>query len=331
MLRDFALALTMSLLVGAPVLALLRRLRLVDRPTARSSHAAPTPRGGGIGLTTALLVALAVSGLPSKQASALAVAAVGFGLLGLADDLWSPPVEQRFALQCLIALATLPWILDGLSGPSVWQVGVALGVWSWLVAYVNAFNFMDGINGLAAEQAIVGGCSWWFIGTECGVPVLALGGALLAGAALGFLPYNFPRARMFLGDVGSYALGAWSAVLVVVALRAGVSPVAALAPVSIVLADTATTIVRRALRGERLFEAHRCHTYQQLVDLGWSHTATTLLVAVTVLCCSLIGVVTLDAGVVIELGAGLAVLLVGAAYLVFPALIERREPTRGSP
>lgn len=279
----------------------------------------------------ALLIALGVSDeIPAVAATALAVAVLGFGLLGIVDDLWSVPARLRLTVQGLLALATLPWLWDGLSGAAMWQVVFSLGVWVWLVAYVNAFNFMDGINGIAATQAIVAGAAWWYVGNECAAPSLALGGALLAGASLGFLPYNFPRARMFLGDVGSYALGAWIAVLVVVALRAGVSPVAALAPVSIALADTATTMIRRARHGERVLDAHRAHAYQRLVANGWSHMTTTAFVGVMVLCCSAIGVATIDAGVAVQLAAGLAVLLVDAGYVRLPAIVERREPTRGT-
>jgi UDP-GlcNAc:undecaprenyl-phosphate GlcNAc-1-phosphate transferase len=135
---------------------------------------------------------------------------------------------------------------------------------------------------------------------------------------------------MFLGDVGSYALGAWIAVLVVLALRAEVSPVATLAPVSIALADTATVIIRRARHGEHIFEAHQSHAYQRLVASGWSHTTTTAFVGLMVLCCSAIGVATIDAGVAARLAAGLAVLLVDAIYVCLPGLLERRHPTRGA-
>jgi UDP-N-acetylmuramyl pentapeptide phosphotransferase/UDP-N-acetylglucosamine-1-phosphate transferase len=330
MLRSFLIALSGSLVLGAPVLPLFRRWQVLDSPTTRSSHDVPTARGGGVAVLLAVLVALAVSDPLPGHSAELAIAGGGFGLLGLADDLWSLPALLRLVLQGLLALAPLPWLLDGLGGTAAWQVIFALGVWFWLIACVNAVNFFDGINGITAVQAIVAGATWWFVGDESGVPLLALGGAVLAGAALGFLPYNFPRARMFLGDVGSYVLGAWIAVLVVVALRAGISPVAALGPMAITLADTATTIVQRARRGEPLLEAHRSHAYQRLVAVGWSHTITTTFVGAVALCCSAIGVATIDAGVAAQILGGVAVLAIAACYVGLPAHLERREPTRSA-
>ena len=119
----------------------------------------------------------------------------------------------------------------------------------FIVGYVNAFNFMDGINGISAAQTIVAGVFWWALGSGEQLDGLSTGSAIVVGATLAFVPFNFPKARVFLGDVGSYFLGAWLAVLAVMALRADVTPEAVLAPLGIYLADTGATIARRVRRG----------------------------------------------------------------------------------
>src|SRR5207248_1189863 len=106
--------------------------------------------------------------------------------------------------QLAAAILALPWLLHGLSGGWSWQVLFSAGVALWLVAYVNAFNFMDGIDGISVAQAAVAGAALYLVGRGEHVPALATAAAILAGAALGFAPLNVPRARLFLGDVGSY-------------------------------------------------------------------------------------------------------------------------------
>src|SRR5207244_9022591 len=105
--------------------------------------------------------------------------------------------------------AGLPWLLTGMTSSLLWRLVFGLGVLIWVVAYTNAFNFMDGINGISAAQVIVAGGYFGIVGTQRHVPLLAAGGFVAAGAAAAFLPFNFPKATVFLGDVGSYFLGAW--------------------------------------------------------------------------------------------------------------------------
>ena len=123
-------------------------------------------------------------------------------------------------------------MLTGLHGSVVWQGAVVAGTVLWLVAYTNGFNFMDGIDGISVAQATVAGIVWYVLGRSEHVSSLAVGGAIVAGAVIGFAPFNLLRARMFLGDVGSYFLGAWLAALAVLGLRAGIAPEAVLAPLS---------------------------------------------------------------------------------------------------
>lgn len=323
MALEFLVAATTVLVVSPVVIVLLRRRGLVDAPNARSSHVVATPRAGGITVALALLVTtrLATS-LSGDAAAALMVGTAGFAAIGLADDLRPRSVGVRLAWQGVVACAVLPWLLQDMTSRVVWQLVFALGVWLWLIAEVNAFNFMDGIDGIAAAQAIVAGSVWSGVGLHQGADDFATGGVILAGAATGFLPYNFPRPRVFLGDVGSYGVGAWAAVLVVLGVRAGLPPVMVLAPVSVCLADTSTTLVRRIARHERWYEAHRTHAYQRLVAAGWDHATATGFVALATGLCSALGLLAfLGSWQQMAAAALIAVVLLG--YLAAPALVER--------
>jgi len=318
------LTLALTLALSPLLLRALRRLQLLDHPSRRSSHTVATPRGGG--LAPACAATAMLSGVPvldPAQRAGLAVVVVGFGAVGLLEDLRGVPPLPRLVLQLLAAALALPFLLADLTGPPGWQVAFALAVAVWLVAYANAFNFMDGINGISGVEAVVAGLAWFAVGHAQGADALAAGGLLIAAAAAGFLPFNFPRPRCFLGDVGSYFFGSWSAALVVVGLRSGVPAEAAVAPVLLYLADTGTTLLRRVRRGEAWYLPHRDHVYQRLVRLGWSHARTTATVGGLTAGCALLGGLGAAAdnpGGHAAAGIGLA--LATAAYLALPRMVR---------
>jgi UDP-N-acetylmuramyl pentapeptide phosphotransferase/UDP-N-acetylglucosamine-1-phosphate transferase len=196
-------------------------------------------------------------------------AALVLGTVGLVDDVRSLRAGLRLAAQGSVALAA--------SAAVVWWEGDA-GLWAPVfvavatvatVSYVNAFNFMDGVNGISAFNAVI--CGGWlaWLGHEYRVAVLLLVGLALAGAALGFLPWN-ASSRIFLGDVGSYGVGGLIAVACVLGWGAGVPGPLVVAPTLVYLADTGWVIVKRARAGQPLTEAHRGHVYQRLVLQGWA-------------------------------------------------------------
>ena len=252
------------------------RWRVVDVPNGRSSHRDPVPRGGGLAFVIVILLAwagLALSGAPDLPwpmlAGAVAVAAVS-----MADDVRGVGWTVRLAIQALavaaggaslpagqaILLPDLPPLLDRLI------IGLA---WLW---FVNLFNFMDGINGIAATEAGVVGLGLAAIATVAGLAGWPLAPAVVVAAAvLGFLPYNVPVARMFMGDVGSATLGFVLGWLLILVATEGALATALLLPLYF-LVDATSTLVLRALRGERLHEAHRRHAYQVAVDRGLPHT-----------------------------------------------------------
>jgi UDP-N-acetylmuramyl pentapeptide phosphotransferase/UDP-N-acetylglucosamine-1-phosphate transferase len=182
------------------------------------------------------------------------------------------PATGKLALQVLVAVAVLtPFLPREVSGN--W---IALGaVWLGLLYFVNAWNFMDGSNGMIAIQSLVLALA---VGTWPGQePGLALASLALAGACLGFLPLNFPRAKVFLGDAGSLLLGSALYLLLLASCREGVmSPVQALLLATVVLADTALTLSRRILKGKAFWRAHREHLFQYAVRRGHSHARVAL-------------------------------------------------------
>ncbi len=283
----FLLSLVSAYVLCWPAACLLRRCGVIDRPNARSSHTEPTVRGGGVAIIVTILGGLCVLGagaeneLVGRQAWVLAAGVLLLALVSFIDDLRSVGAASRFGCHGAVAIALL-WVLGvpdtGLTGVAATVAGGALCVvgFLWVAGYTNAFNFMDGINGLAAGQATLGGLGTAGLALAAGLPVshpVVVLSLVAAGAAAGFLPHNFPRARMFMGDVSSAPLGCLLAALGWwLANSAGwlwLVPVGLL-HANFVL-DTGVTLVRRVVRGERWHEAHREHFYQRLIRSGKSH------------------------------------------------------------
>src|SRR6185295_11154478 len=264
--------------LGFPVYGQLVRWNALDYPNSRSSHDRPTARGGGIAIIiTILLITLSLpEAWAARQTLALLAAALVLAGVSLVDDLKSLSAFWRLGCH---AAAAITWLVTLGWPPGFGWIELFGGLLMlfWLAGYTNAFNFMDGINGLAAGQAVVTGIGTGVIaalGTGSATEFPVLLSFLLAGAALGFLPHNFPRARMFMGDVGSAPLGFLLAALalwIVVEYDWQLAVPLFLLHANFVL-DTGITLARRVLRGERWYEAHREHFYQRLVRAGKSHT-----------------------------------------------------------
>lgn len=270
-----------------PLRAILRRFGVVDRPNSRSSHTLPTIRGAGIAL--AGIFVLTLTDLESKGEEGLwwRVTLPVALLAGISfwDDVRTLGARIRFAVQAgaaVVAVLGLMFAHKATAVPSALAVsGVAAVSILWVAGYTNAFNFMDGINGIAAVQAIATGLGTALIAYAAGLPIdhdVVVLGLVVAGAAVGFLPHNFPRASVFMGDVGSAPLGFLLALLGVwIAVETSWWMLfwVGLLHANFVL-DTGITLIRRARRGEHLSEAHREHFYQRFVRAGYSHTFVTV-------------------------------------------------------
>ncbi len=254
------------------------RRGVMDHPGARSSHAQPTPRGGGVGLVLAMAIGAAWLWPADGPRTAVLISVIAAALVGLWDDFRPLTPMRKLAGQALAALPmawALPFPVDLWVSAVVLPPLVAVGV-SWAVAMflLNAWNFMDGINGIAAASAM----------TVCALALLALSGqdggmwalaTLCAAACLGFLPLNFPKARVFMGDCGSHALGMSMAALLLWPSSIMASAVV-LASISPFVIDVVGTLLRRALDHEPLTQAHRRHLYQLVTRSGYSHVGATL-------------------------------------------------------
>ncbi|MCB1554982.1 MAG: hypothetical protein KDJ14_14335 [Xanthomonadales bacterium] len=277
----------LSLALTAASIVYARRRALLDHPGQRRSHTVATPRGGGIGAVLAVLCVWALG-----HATSLLPAAAPWpwsfllGLLLIAGIGWwddHRPLSpiSRLAVHAIgAACLALGWV-EGL-GPSssVWVLGLVAVVVTMVA--VNACNFMDGINGLASTQVALCGVAIALAGTGGpGEPSLAVPfSTAMAAAALGFLPFNFPRARIFLGDVGSGFFGAAVALMLLLAWGEDLAPPALLLLLpSAFLLDAGLTLMRRVFAGRRWYRAHREHLYQWLVRSGMTHTRVTLIYA----------------------------------------------------
>jgi UDP-N-acetylmuramyl pentapeptide phosphotransferase/UDP-N-acetylglucosamine-1-phosphate transferase len=307
-----------------PVVYTLRRWGVYDEPSQRSSHRVKTPRGGG--LAPLLSVgALAIMSLQVNMPLSVAPvwAAVYFGLLGVGEDWRGIGVRKRICVQLTLALVIIFPIAPPQGSGSFGAGLAALASIVWLTGYVNAFNFMDGVNGLAAFQSLIAGLSLTLMFSRIGESELAVASAVVAGAALGFLPFNFPKARVFLGDSGSYLLGSYIAVLILLGVLTGLPVGAALAPVVLYIADTGVTLLRRIVRGELWYVPHREHTYQRLARLGWSHTHIAAFCAALMVVTSALGFTQLVSVLWIKWLGIAGLVAVAAGYLLVPNVYGR--------
>jgi len=234
----------------AVTIPLLRRAAIIDVPGHRSSHTVPTPRGGGIPIAAGLLVAAGMIGGANAVVFAFAVAA--FGLLGFAEDLRGLTAGRRLIMQAAGSTMVAVLLVSDLAGPAtVLLVALVALVAMWITGFVNVFNFMDGVNGISGAHALIAGVVFAGLGWWRHDWFLLPAGAAVAVSALVFLPWNAGQARVFLGDAGSYALGAALATLAAYAVLHGIPVEAALGPLVLYIADTTWTLQRRIRAGER--------------------------------------------------------------------------------
>jgi UDP-GlcNAc:undecaprenyl-phosphate GlcNAc-1-phosphate transferase len=318
-LTTVAVAALAAAVVTGLVAALLPRLGVVDVPNHRSSHDRPVPRGGGVGMLAGVAAGLLVSH-PDHLLAVGLVGALVLAIVGFVDDVRSLPAVLRLGLQVGVGAVTAGLLVHeaGLDLPMALLAAAAATL--WLTGYVNVFNFMDGANGLAGLNALIAGACFAWIGSvepsESGTALL-VGGAVLLGAAAGFLPWNFPVARIFLGDVGSYATGFLIAWLALVGMLTTDRFVWCLAPTALVLLDTSLTLVRRARRGESLMEAHREHVYQRLTPVAGSPLPA---VVAALFSAAFVASAALPTAATVVVW-----LVLAAAYVALPGVVERRR------
>lgn len=330
----FVLLCTLSLVGSYSIVEGVRRWacsHLIDIPNERSSHTVPTPRGGGVGIVLMTVIPL-LAAIPlmdmmiSGEIVLVLIAAILIALLGWIDDRFVLSAKTRLLVQTIISFAAVVsvGIVDHVMLPFVGSLSLPALVATmlcvfWIVAFTNIYNFMDGIDGISATQAIVAAIGWFVLLLIHGQFVLALASALIAASSMGFLSLNRPPARIFMGDVGSTFLGFFLALLPVTIYQEVADPRffgAGVLMVAPFVLDGAFTIVRRLLRGENVLRAHRSHIYQRLVKLGYSHAAITNLYGLFALAsigCALLYALSSDVQVI--------AMAISAPILVFTVLV----------
>ena len=261
---------------------------IIDNPNERSSHSVPTPRGGGVAVVCSYLLALAVL-IYSHQLTlhiGLTFMAAGFviALLGFLDDHGHINSMLRLAVHFLVAIGVVS-SLGGFSEVTAFN-GLQLGFIAnmiavlFLVWLLNLYNFMDGINGIASIEAITTVVSiailYYVVNTTLNSDILWL----LAACVFGFLLWNFPKAKIFMGDACSGFLGLTLGILALIALKENLALFCAwIICLGVFVVDATYTLIKRVLRGYKMYDAHRSHSYQILSRKCGSHTPVTLVVA----------------------------------------------------
>jgi Fuc2NAc and GlcNAc transferase len=312
------------------------RRGLLDVPNPRSSHSAPTPRGGGLAIVLVCLGALmglaVVGSLDERVAATIGGCAAVIALVGWLDDhghvpaLWRIVVQFAAATTAVLLLGGFDTLVLGTYRVYLGPAGIMLAVVG-LVWLTNLFNFMDGIDGIAGLEALIVAGAGGIMLVSAGANGLGSAALFAAAAAGGFLVWNWPPARVFMGDVGSGFLGFFLGTLALAGDRAGAVPLHVWALLlAVFLFDATITVVRR-LRKEPLHEAHRRHAYQRAVAAGASHRAVTLSVlALNTLLVGLAGSAWTRPRL-----APLSLLGSLAALLTVYMLIERRRPMWAEP
>ena len=280
-----AAALALALLLAGLTRRYALAHALIDKPNERGSHSTDTPRGGGVGIAVTVLAGtafLSLSGLIEQSLSyALLLGGAMIALIGWIDDHrhvgagWRALVHFIAAGWALVQLGGIPTLAIGPWSLDLGLFGIPLGLLT-IVWITNLYNFMDGIDGIAGTEGMfVALTAALLLGLQgyTGTALLCL---LIAAASAGFLYWNWPPARLFMGDVGSGFLGYYFVVLAIHGENSGQLPITVwLILLALFIADASYTLLARILRGERIYEAHRQHAYQCLVRRRLSHFQVT--------------------------------------------------------
>lgn len=289
------------------MIILAARWRLVDLPNRRSAHALPTARGGGVAIvaTTALASIMVALRWPPAAFAILAgviLPCIVIAIMGIIDDIQPLAASLRLGIQVAVAAAITAALgpLTSIAIPGLPPLELGWAGWPltvfWIVGMTNAFNFMDGSDGMTALGAVVGGLVMAVIGWQLRMHLPLLLAAFAAAAAGGFLVFNWQPARVFMGDVGSGFLGAYLAAVPL----AFPEPQRSLAFIPLVLAlwpfifDPFVSVLRRVYHGKSPFEPHREFLFHRLIRSGVTHGRAAILYAVLALVGGVVGVAMLQ-------------------------------------
>ena len=262
------------------------RWRILDHPNERSLHSTPVPRTGGLAIWAGGVAgtAIAVVVLGTRvDLIWIGGAALLVGMVSFVDDRFALPVSARLtthlAAAALLLVGGLRLDSIGLPGMEIllpqaiaWPLGILFITWM-----TNLYNFMDGMDGLAGGMTCIGFGTLALLGGLTDHLLFASLSLIVAAAAAGFLVFNFPLARIFMGDTGSSTIGFLAAAFILWAARVEMFPLwVGILIFSPFIVDASVTLVRRLIRRDKIWLAHKTHYYQRLVQAGWGHRKTAL-------------------------------------------------------
>lgn len=256
---------------------------LIDKPNDRSSHTVPTPRGGGVAFVVTFILAAIILGIaPIWLIPSCAAVAV----LGFLDDRFSLRASVRLAVQALAAIASLGLLFHAdPSGDTIGSTEIAFAIFAffWIVWMTNLYNFLDGIDGHAALEAVIVSTALAVFSWRHGLNETAALLAIVGSSVIGFLYLNFPKAKIFMGDAGSTFLGFFFGAIAVSLHLQGIPIAIPIILLGTFIVDATYTLTVRFFSGKKVHLAHRDHAYQHAVQNGWSHPkATMFFAAITV-------------------------------------------------
>ena len=256
------------------------RHQILDHPNERSSHSIPMPRGGGVAIVFLVLVISlwAANQIEVTRSVVYIILSAILAIVGWRDDLFSLPPNYRFLVQGLVAVISILTLgyfkvvrIPVLGELDLGAVGILI-TFLWIIGMINAYNFMDGIDGMAGGVAVMAGMGWMILSSNVNNPFVFWVAFAIAASSLGFLGHNWPPAKIFMGDVASTVLGYSFAVLPLLAAdQSGDALTVGTLLMWTVIMDTFVTFLRRLVKGENVFSGHRSHLFQQLVTGGYTH------------------------------------------------------------
>ena len=288
-LMTFFLALAVSFALTPVVKIFALKINAVDVPKdGRRMHKNPVPRIGGLAIFIGFIVAVLAFGIIDAQLKAVLLGALLIVVLGVIDDITNLPAQVKLLGQIFAALIpvlsgvrietfTHPFTHSGLISLGAFSIPVTV---IWIVAIVNAVNFIDGLDGLACGVSCISSITMFIVSAIVGEPAIAFVTAALAGACLGFLPFNFNPAKIFMGDTGAMFLGFILATVSVQGLFKMYALISFAVPfiaLAIPIADMIFAVVRRLMHGKSPFSADRGHIHHKLIDMGFDQKQSVLI------------------------------------------------------
>ena len=278
-------------------------LYILDHPNERSLHEKPIPRNGGVAIVLSIAVGfliLCAVNYCTKSLLLISISMIIMSIISYVDDRDHLSVKTRLIGQFLCVLIVVangviikPSFLPDITFDlPVWVITILTIV--YIVWMINLYNFMDGMDGFASGMTIIGFTTFAIFGLIAGDIIFTISSVIIVAASTGFLIFNFPPARIFMGDSGSASLGLLAGAFSVWGRNADIFPFwIAVIIFSPFITDATITLIQRTFRKEKIWQAHKTHYYQRLVEMGWDHRKTVLFEYTLMLLCSLFAIIAM--------------------------------------